>query len=234
MATTTRTTTTVDAAVLGRGTLVCELVSHALLRAGLSVAEHATDWPDDADDDAAPARVIVLVDPEPLHWQAARRRAVPIVLVAATPLEARAAVHAIARGADAVLDLNTPPDEVVDAVKRVGDGLARLHSSHVRALVDVLREDVNRAATPVLTPREADILTSICRGESVKQTALVLGISAKTVENVQSRLFRKLGVRNRAQAAGRAHALGLAPRDDATDATEVGAAELGAAGDARP
>ena len=34
----------------------------------------------------------------------------------------------------------------------------------------------------------------------MKQTALALGISAKTVENLQGRLFRKLGVRNRAQA----------------------------------
>jgi hypothetical protein len=43
----------------------------------------------------------------------------------------------------------------------------------------------------------------------VKQTARALGISAKTVENLQSRLFRKLDVRNRAQAVSRAHALGM-------------------------
>jgi two-component system nitrate/nitrite response regulator NarL len=60
-----------------------------------------------------------------------------------------------------------------------------------------------------LTRRELDILLSIDRGETVKQTARSLGISAKTVENLQSRLFRKLSVRNRAQAVSRAHALGL-------------------------
>jgi DNA-binding CsgD family transcriptional regulator len=58
-----------------------------------------------------------------------------------------------------------------------------------------------------------DIIQSITRGEVIKQTAIALGISAKTVENLQSRLFRKLGVRNRAQAVARAHSLGLIPAE---------------------
>jgi DNA-binding CsgD family transcriptional regulator len=45
----------------------------------------------------------------------------------------------------------------------------------------------------------------------VKQTAVALGIAHKTVENLQGRLFAKLGVRNRAQAVLRAHTLGLLP-----------------------
>ena len=65
------------------------------------------------------------------------------------------------------------------------------------------------AGQPSLTPREIDILASIDRGEVVKQTARQLGISEKTVQNIQSRLFRKLGARNRAQAVARAHELGL-------------------------
>ena len=51
----------------------------------------------------------------------------------------------------------------------------------------------NRSLYPVeLTPRERDILLSIDCGHSVRQTARQLGISARTVENHQSRLFRKL------------------------------------------
>lgn len=59
-----------------------------------------------------------------------------------------------------------------------------------------------------LTPRDRDILDSIDRGESVKQTAYALGISMKTVENLQATLYRKLGVRNRVQAVAMAHAIG--------------------------
>lgn len=72
------------------------------------------------------------------------------------------------------------------------------------------------APAPVrLTPREQAILASIGQGESVKQTARHLGITAKTVENLQSRLFRKLGVRNRAQAVAAAHRGRLLPPDAA-------------------
>jgi DNA-binding NarL/FixJ family response regulator len=64
---------------------------------------------------------------------------------------------------------------------------------------------------PEVSMREHQILESIDRGLSVKQTALALGVSPKTVENLQSRLFGKLGARNRAQAVYRAHQLGLLP-----------------------
>jgi len=61
----------------------------------------------------------------------------------------------------------------------------------------------------VLTTREGEILSSIARGDTVRQTARTLGIAEKTVENTQARLFRKLGARNRAGALANAHELGL-------------------------
>lgn len=64
-------------------------------------------------------------------------------------------------------------------------------------------------ALPELTVREADILCSIARGDTVRQTARSLGIAEKTVENTQARLFRKLGARNRSGALATAHALGM-------------------------
>jgi LuxR family maltose regulon positive regulatory protein len=70
-----------------------------------------------------------------------------------------------------------------------------------------VRADQGLLAPP--TPRELDVLLGIARGDSIKQTARALGISPKTVESLQTGLFRKLGVRNRAQAVTRAHALGL-------------------------
>ena len=65
---------------------------------------------------------------------------------------------------------------------------------------------------PELTARESDILQSVARGDSIRQTARALGISPKT-ENTQTRLFRKLGVRNRAEAFAVVDALGMLPDD---------------------
>ena len=64
---------------------------------------------------------------------------------------------------------------------------------------------------PELTSRESDILRSLASGHSIRQTARALGIAPKTVENVQTRLFRKLGVRNRSGALTVADAFGLLP-----------------------
>jgi two-component system nitrate/nitrite response regulator NarL len=63
-----------------------------------------------------------------------------------------------------------------------------------------------------LTARECDIMHSNAEGHTVRQTARTLGIAAKTVENTQARLFRKLGARNRAAALTTAHAIGLLER----------------------
>jgi DNA-binding NarL/FixJ family response regulator len=67
----------------------------------------------------------------------------------------------------------------------------------------------NGEASRSLTRRERDILDSIARGESVRQTAQALGIAVKTVQSEQRQLFSKLDARNRPQALTNARGLGL-------------------------
>jgi DNA-binding NarL/FixJ family response regulator len=74
---------------------------------------------------------------------------------------------------------------------------------------DVVPECTCVHLLPEISPREHDILQSIARGYSVRETARNLGITSKTVENTQTRLFRKLGVRNRVTALAAARRLGL-------------------------
>ncbi len=157
------------------------------------------------------SRVVVLVDPSPEDWQAAARLEARVVLVCSGELDQTAVVQAFLRGADAVVPAERAPEELVPVVELVGSGCTLIHPAHLRALVDVARLRLAAAQhpSPALTPREREILVSIDRGDSVKQTARSLGIATKTVENLQGRLFRKLGVRNRAQAVAAAHALGL-------------------------
>ncbi|MFI6495830.1 response regulator transcription factor [Nonomuraea typhae] len=65
------------------------------------------------------------------------------------------------------------------------------------------------AVRSAITDRELQILRSIATGHSVRQTAQALAITTKTVENIQSRLFSKLDVRNRAEALAVGYELGL-------------------------
>jgi DNA-binding NarL/FixJ family response regulator len=50
-----------------------------------------------------------------------------------------------------------------------------------------------------LTPREREILKFLAEGNSVKEIAVILGLSVKTVEAHKFNLMRKLDIHNKAQ-----------------------------------
>jgi len=50
-----------------------------------------------------------------------------------------------------------------------------------------------------LTPREREILKLLAEGNSVKEIAVLLGLSVKTVEAHKFNLMRKLGIHNKAE-----------------------------------
>jgi DNA-binding NarL/FixJ family response regulator len=103
-------------------------------------------------------------------------------------------------------------DLLVPAVHAAAQGYVLANSTDVRALSGPSHDDSAtgwRRWELTLTPREKEILTSISHGHATKQTAQLLGISIRTVENLQSSLFRKLRVHSRAAALVAAHSLGL-------------------------
>ncbi|QSB16514.1 helix-turn-helix transcriptional regulator [Natronosporangium hydrolyticum] len=65
------------------------------------------------------------------------------------------------------------------------------------------------ADPPELTVREQQILALLARGRTIRQVGRALGIAAKTVENTQTRLYRKLGTHNRAETLAVAFRVGL-------------------------
>jgi two-component system, NarL family, nitrate/nitrite response regulator NarL len=208
--------------LLGAPGTVRDLVGAVLSLQGVPVTVA-----DDADEllDAASEvdSVIVLISPGPEDWDTARRAARPVVLVSEVHLGADERLAAVLRGADAVVHTDASPVELAEAVAAVRRGETLLDPFIARRLAAAARTGhVVAQAELRLTPRELSILESVERGESVKQTARSLGIAMKTVENLQSRMFRKLGARNRAHAVTIAHRLGL------LDPVEPPATELSA------
>lgn len=193
--------------VLGRRGLTRDVVRYALDIAGVPtvdlVALHE-------DEDAAV--VAVLVNPDDEDWNQAAKLRARIVVVNDGFVDAAASVDTLVRGADAVVESDLELDQLVEVINAVAAGDAYLTPRQAgEALERLRRAPMVAVGQPALTPRELDILASIDRGEVVKQTARQLEISEKTVQNIQSRLFRKLGARNRAQAVARAHEFGLLP-----------------------
>lgn len=158
--------------------------------------------------------VMILVDPRPEDWPAANALPVATVVVASQDAPARFA-DALARRA---CGLVTQAD--IDA-----GGLGPTLAAAAQGLLVVSRHFIDavprrlgpwpRQEAPNLTAREREILQLIASGHTVRQTARVLGIAPKTVENIQARLFRKLGARNRLEALTIADGFGLVERTPA-------------------
>jgi len=124
-------------------------------------------------------------------------------------------VDALLRGVRGLVRPADVPTELAPVISLVSHGYVALPAMHFDELAQTLvgRLDERPGGVPELTARERDILDSIACGHTVRQTARTLGIAAKTVENTQARLFRKLGAHNRSAALTIAYRLGLvAPR----------------------
>jgi len=61
-----------------------------------------------------------------------------------------------------------------------------------------------------LSQRETDLLQMVGHGASNKEIARQLGLQEVTVKFYMTRLFRRLGVKNRSQAAVISNRMGLA------------------------
>jgi DNA-binding NarL/FixJ family response regulator len=160
--------------------------------------------------------VAALVDPAPSNWDLVAEMGIPAVLVHSEPLDSPDLAEALASGASALVAADRVDDHFLSVFRMVGQGYLVVDSMPMRPLIGVVQarwdEPVpGTGGLPDLTSRETDILRSLASGHSIRQTARALGIAPKTVENVQTRLFRKLGVRNRSGALTVADAFGLLP-----------------------
>jgi DNA-binding CsgD family transcriptional regulator len=89
--------------------------------------------------------------------------------------------------------------------------LPYLHMSLQRINRQQAQAQAGALARPV-SAREAEILHWVREGKSNEEIGLILGISGLTVKNHLQRLYRLLGVSNRAQATARGMALHLFDR----------------------
>jgi DNA-binding NarL/FixJ family response regulator len=122
---------------------------------------------------------------------------------------------ALRAGATGFLLKTTPPDRLVAAVRAAAAGESLLSPEITRRLAERYATGPRPAAGGVppelaeLTPRERDILRRIAGGRSNAQIAADLVLSTATVKSHVNRIFRKLGVGERAQAVVLAYETGF-------------------------
>jgi DNA-binding NarL/FixJ family response regulator len=125
-------------------------------------------------------------------------------------------VRAVAAGADGFLLKDTPPGDIVQAIRTVAAGDAMLSPSATRSIVSRLRStaSTDRSTTAadrlaVLTERELEVAVCVGRGLSNSEIASELYLSIPTVKSHVSRLLTKLDSTNRVQVAMVVHDAGL-------------------------
>jgi DNA-binding NarL/FixJ family response regulator len=122
--------------------------------------------------------------------------------------------EALRAGASGFLLKDTPPEQLVAAIRVVAAGEALLAPSVTRRVIEefVSRRRPGRArprGLDELTAREAEVLTYVARGLSNAEIARALFVSETTVKTHVARLLMKLGIRDRVQAVVLAYEHGV-------------------------
>jgi DNA-binding NarL/FixJ family response regulator len=118
---------------------------------------------------------------------------------------------ALAAGASGFLLKDATAERLFDAVRVVAAGEALLAPSVTRRLIGEFARLRRPAPTTLaeLTPRETEVLQLVAEGLSNAEIAGRLVVGEETVKTHVSRVLRKLGLRDRAQAVVTAYESGL-------------------------
>jgi two-component system NarL family response regulator len=100
-------------------------------------------------------------------------------------------IHA---GAAGYLLKDTPPEELIGAIRAIASGQRYLSQSVGAKLA-------GRIGAPVLTERELSVLNRIAAGQANKDIAKALGTSEGTVKSHVNKIMQKLGALSRTDAA---------------------------------
>jgi NarL family two-component system response regulator LiaR len=119
---------------------------------------------------------------------------------------------AIKAGAMGFLLKDSPPEDLLDAIRAVHRGESALHPTIARKLIQEIKRPPGRtSAAEQLTPRELEVLKCLAQGLTNREIALELSISVRTVTTHVRNILDKLHLANRTQAALYAVEQGLAP-----------------------
>jgi DNA-binding NarL/FixJ family response regulator len=119
--------------------------------------------------------------------------------------------RAIGSGARGYLPKSAAASELETAIKAVmrGDLYLSPALSRKSATEEVYDDLLERGLISDLTPRQREVLRKIAEGQSTKEIARTLGISAKTVESHRAQLMERLGIHDIAGLVRYAIKIGL-------------------------
>jgi DNA-binding NarL/FixJ family response regulator len=122
------------------------------------------------------------------------------VLVLTIQSESETVFDALCAGACGYLIKDTPPSQLLDAIKECHEGGAPMSTRIARLVVQSFKVE----QPTLLTARETEVLTHLCKGKSYKMIADDLFISEETVRRHIKNIYRKLEVHSKSEAVAKA------------------------------
>jgi DNA-binding NarL/FixJ family response regulator len=128
--------------------------------------------------------------------------------------------EALKAGASGFLLKDTPPEELVEAIRVVARGDALLAPKIMRRVIEEYVRHPPAGAAPAsaaveeLTPRELEVLRYVARGLSNAEIAKEAFVSETTVKTHVAHILMKLHLRDRVQAVVFAYENGVVARGD--------------------
>lgn len=144
---------------------------------------------------------------ETIRRMSERAPGIKAIALTASTDEARM-MGALRAGAAGYVRKDADPEILLAAVRAVARGKTYIDPSCAAAIAHAT------VGAEELTPREIEVLRLITGGRSNKEIADALAIADETVKSHVGKLFGKLGVENRAQAAVQALKRGLVSLED--------------------
>lgn len=135
-------------------------------------------------------------------------------IIALTIYEDDEVIEMVKAGVSAYVLKDVAGSELIETIYRVLDGEVVIHPRVAKRLVKELTSSETQKEEAKLTKREKDVLGMLVKGYSNRDMAEKMFISEKTVKNHMTSIFRKLGVKDRTQAAVYALKNNLVPEDE--------------------
>ncbi|MBN1411743.1 MAG: response regulator transcription factor [Spirochaetales bacterium] len=126
------------------------------------------------------------------------RRDLPIIILSMHE-EEQYAVRAFKTGCKGYIAKSSPPEELIDAIKRVSMGEKYVSSKVAGNLADYISREPGSKPHENLSNREYEVFCMIAKGIPLSKIGDSLNLSVKTVSTYKTRVCEKLGLKNDAE-----------------------------------
>jgi len=115
------------------------------------------------------------------------------VLVLSMHPEEQYARRVLKAGASGYLQKDSPPEELLEAIRKIAKGRRYVSAGFAESLALDLAGRASASPHELLSDREYQVLCLFASGRRVKEIASELNLSAPTVSTYRARIFEKIG-----------------------------------------